>query len=939
MAPRNRFCALPFLLLSLLSLASVCRARETQYIVGSDENGVSRQLAVDRYPALYTGDFGDCLGGQSLFNITKFDAAYYSDNLTIVFHLDGTTNIKNESLMMHISVDACKSGLKRDQPKPRNITLELILVCSDGSSRFDMIFNPCSLNIDSLCPVNASVPITGWAIIPVGPQQIGGIPPLAYGIPDFEGSTKLQIFANSSKTEIGCFQAVMRNGNTFSHPEAVAPVLGIFTLVAIIASFATAAYGISTTHMRMHHAHSLSVLVVLETFQAIFFSGALSMNWPSVCVAWWSNFAWSSGIIYSRSMIKSIDSFTGVSGNASQVGGAGSTVINTGGGLISQIYGRAVAERATPNSLARRSTYNASDPYDYTWAGNPVTPGMPTPGTWQGFPGSLSALGIPAADIFLLGLIWVVVAISLVAISVPTIKLALDLLARIKWIKEDRLAYFRSHWTGYLAHALLRAFLMSFFTMITLALFQFTIGGTSGTVAIAALAFLLFLVGVVSTVAYACRARTRGGIFEARPDRVIFYYAKLFKFVPAIIPAWASTLDDLELEVKTVFALPLSRIRHVNNDPDRPTVHEDQAYIKKFGWLSARYRRTRWWFLATHVGYLFVRAAFIGGGVNNPLAQVYGLLIFDILSFGAIAILRPFEGARNMAMAVYLLGVSKILTTGLSIAFLPDFELDRIIATAIGIVIIVIQGLLVIALMILVVLGAISSWMSLARNREDISPRDLEAIRVRYFEKMEVKAQDVSRLSKAKEDKGKAKEEEERESRPPPEPSFSVVTVRREPKIEDEDDDSVHELDPAQNGTGALDAPIIRALNRASRTNSVSSRYSASSLPRAARIHRASLSSKDFAQYVATLERPDSALAQRVGSPLGAVGHHADTSTIRSSTPVPVRPQSSSHSLRTLTDTRPSSPFGTPTREILARYADERRYTLPQQPAPTHTVE
>jgi hypothetical protein len=69
------------------------------YIVGVDAAGISRSLLLNRTPGLYTGNFGDCLGGQSLFNITKFDAAYYADNMTVLFHLDGTTNIKNESLM------------------------------------------------------------------------------------------------------------------------------------------------------------------------------------------------------------------------------------------------------------------------------------------------------------------------------------------------------------------------------------------------------------------------------------------------------------------------------------------------------------------------------------------------------------------------------------------------------------------------------------------------------------------------------------------------------------------------------------------------------------------------------------------------------------------------------------------------------------------------
>lgn len=62
---------------SVLSLCSVpaAVAKDTQYIYGTSIAGITKQLAVDRTPALYTGNFGDCMGGQSLLNITKFDAA------------------------------------------------------------------------------------------------------------------------------------------------------------------------------------------------------------------------------------------------------------------------------------------------------------------------------------------------------------------------------------------------------------------------------------------------------------------------------------------------------------------------------------------------------------------------------------------------------------------------------------------------------------------------------------------------------------------------------------------------------------------------------------------------------------------------------------------------------------------------------------------------
>ena len=52
----------------------------------------------DRRPSLYTQNYGDCMG-DSLINVTRFDAAYYKDNMTVLFHLEGNSALTNESLM------------------------------------------------------------------------------------------------------------------------------------------------------------------------------------------------------------------------------------------------------------------------------------------------------------------------------------------------------------------------------------------------------------------------------------------------------------------------------------------------------------------------------------------------------------------------------------------------------------------------------------------------------------------------------------------------------------------------------------------------------------------------------------------------------------------------------------------------------------------------
>ena len=110
-------------LVSFLALLQpVLGADDSQWITYQNAESETVYLRNDRKPALYTANFGDCLGTSSI-NVTRFDAAYYADNMTVLFHLAGNTAIYNESVVMYIGVYAY------------------------GESRFDLTFNPCKANI------------------------------------------------------------------------------------------------------------------------------------------------------------------------------------------------------------------------------------------------------------------------------------------------------------------------------------------------------------------------------------------------------------------------------------------------------------------------------------------------------------------------------------------------------------------------------------------------------------------------------------------------------------------------------------------------------------------------------------------------------------------------------------------------------------------------
>src|ERR1700730_10587515 len=90
---------------TLLSFGKECLAASNQgpqYVQYTDNDGQTVWLADNRRPALYTRNFGECMG-DSLIKVTRFDAAYYKDNMTVLFHLAGNSALTNQSLMRMFS--------------------------------------------------------------------------------------------------------------------------------------------------------------------------------------------------------------------------------------------------------------------------------------------------------------------------------------------------------------------------------------------------------------------------------------------------------------------------------------------------------------------------------------------------------------------------------------------------------------------------------------------------------------------------------------------------------------------------------------------------------------------------------------------------------------------------------------------------------------------
>lgn len=250
------------------------------------------------------------------------------------------------------------------------------------------------------------------------------------------------------------------------------------------------------------------------------------------------------------------------------------------------------------------------------------------------------------------------------------------------------------------------------------------------------------------------------------------------------------------------------------------------------------------------------------------MVQVFGLLVVEFLAFVAIIIMRPFESQRLNAMMVYLLGFSKVATVALSAAFDVRFNIARITTTVIGIVIIVIQGILTIFLLVAILVGAASSWMSVKRHREteQFKPHSWRNWRDKYFAHMDKAMKDLP-----PEPPAPAIPPSEHEQ--PKEPYFNVSSVRRVAKIEDEDPDFQADIGTDPRGSEMSLQGNLRTSEDGTptpagrkRAPSIMSQMSYTSLPRTARVHRASWSSRDFLDMGYD---PEIAPPMPTGSPAG----------------------------------------------------------------------
>ena len=305
-------------------------------------------------------------------------------------------------------------------------------VIAYGYNALKQTFDPCTKNLEGMCPMNTGQ-INIQSNIDVDQETVSKIPGIAYGAPDLDALVKIYIKDKKTGVSVACVEAELSNGKTVDQ-KAVGWTTAVIAGLALIASAVTSGLGHSNTAAHV----AANALSLFGFFQAQAIIGMTAVSLPPVVMSWTQNFAWSMGIIkvgflgdictwYQRS-----------------TGGTPTT-------LLSSLSTASVEVQKRSLDVTHKLFLRAYD--QFTKRTNNSGPQVVVV---RGIRRLGFRSGIEPTNIFLTGLIFFMVFVVFVAAGVALFKGFCELAVKAGWFKGNKFEDFRSGWKVVLKGILFR---------------------------------------------------------------------------------------------------------------------------------------------------------------------------------------------------------------------------------------------------------------------------------------------------------------------------------------------------------------------------------------------------------------------------------------------------------------------------------------------------
>ncbi|KAJ3576785.1 hypothetical protein NP233_g209 [Leucocoprinus birnbaumii] len=598
-------------------------------------------LAHSREEALFASSVTYCAEPQTLL-VQQFDIAFFPANQSVSFNISAASVTQNVNVTANLFLNVY--GMS-----PVNFTLDL-----------------CSVLGGALCPLPTYNFVGADSIrLPASLGVSDRIPGIAFKIPDLEG------FAQLTLTEIGtgatqaCIQATLSNGWS-THQPAVEYVTSSFALVAFLSALAHSVFPESLTPFRF--------LDLFYLYQAIATSAFLNINYPSLYRSFTLNFSWAVGLISSRSsaLQRSIDSMRAHTGGGmpnstenSAVGyvnrqlspfNSNDNIItsqfplvrrsaNAAGEILAAVLGSnlrvTTAEPSVNNNINPHLRMNLALQPSVV---GPVPVINSTNSLEAGIPIYANSMHIGTANafmtVFVVSLIVLAIAGAILACGYGVAVAIRRLRIRKGTGKLSRFDYF-----AFVKAWLVRLGLILLLPLLIFAFYQWTLRDSWVSILLSVLTFVGLLV------------------FLIYPPYLIF------------------------------------RLVRRSQDPYELYSHSPPTYLTSLGPLYAQYRPERFYAFIALLAVPFLKAIFISFANPSGLAQVILLLITEFAVLGLQIALKPHKTKGGNVLSTYL-GVTRLVATGLLIAFVERVALKPIPRTIIGAIIAVIWSVAVVILIL-----------------------------------------------------------------------------------------------------------------------------------------------------------------------------------------------------------------------------------------------
>lgn len=385
-------------------------------------------------------------------------------------------------------------------------------------------------------------------------------------------------------------------------------------------------------------------------FQAQAFIGMCSAPLPPVVSAWTQNFQWTMGIIRVGFLQKMATWYQRATG------GTPTTHLSQLSYVSIQVQkklkmkrGIAFASRAVQRLAARSNAVSTK-----TQNGDRVV--------LLGIERVGFKAHMETTNIFFTGYTFLIIFVLFVIIGVLLFKYACEGLTKAGRMKSNKFIDFRNGWQTVLKGILFRVVLIGFPQMMVLSFWELTRRDSAGLVVLAILTMLTMIA----------------------------------------VLAWASS--------KVVRIAQRSIAMHKN---PAYILYSDPAALNKWGFLYVQFKAAAYWFIIPWLGYLLIKAMFVGLAQGSPKVQAIALLLIELALLVGVSILRPWMDKKTNGFNIAIAAIN-FISAFLLVMFSEVFGQPPIVTGVMGVIFFIINAAF--ALILLLMLLVSSAFALFTKN-------------------------------------------------------------------------------------------------------------------------------------------------------------------------------------------------------------------------------